>query len=371
LTANGGGIGGSGVVSRGSISAFGSIIVNGAEFDIANATIIVEGEEIGIGDDVALGNLDVGRVVTVYGTDGKSAVADRVTYNDDVEGPVESIRNIDTLTKELIVLGQAVVVNVITEFKGTTFDTIILSDVVEVSGFFDDTGAIRATFLEKTGDFSPGVAVEIEGYVENLDSDLEIFEINELTVDYSSADTSGLPGGVPANGLLVEIDGTLDASGGEMLAASVELEDDLDVEDADSIEVTGFVTDFVSAVEFTVGNQAVQTDVDILFVDGTAADIALGVKLQVEGSLVDDILLAKEIEFWDSDQIEVEGEVTAISSPTEFTVGSQVVQTDVGTVFEDGTPEEIVLGVKLEVKGVPIDIAQSVLVADKVAFEKE
>jgi hypothetical protein len=290
-------------------------------------------------------------------------VADRVIYNDNVEGPVESITVVNTTRKDIVVLGQTVIVNALTAFKGTTFDDIAVNDVVEVSGLFDDTGDIWATFFEKTD----GVVFEVTGFVENLDTFQETFEINDLTVDYSMADTSGLPGGVPAEGLLVEVEGTL--IGAVMFADVIELGDELDVEDADEIEVTGFVTDVVSAFEFTVGTQEVQTDADTEFVDGTAGDIAPGVKLEAEGSLKDGILFAWEVEFWEPDQIEVEGLVTNIVSLSEFTVGDQVVQTDAETVYEDGTPDDIALGVNLEVKGVPVDIIRSILVADKVSFE--
>jgi hypothetical protein len=361
----GGGIGGSGIISQGSVSAFGSIVVNGTAFDTSNATIIIEGEEIGVGDIIAQDNLDVGRVVTVYGTDGINAVADRVTYKDNVEGPVEDI--IDNVTsKEIKILGQRVIVNFITEFKGTMFGTIALGDVVEVSGLFDDTGTIWATFVEKTG----GVIFEVKGFVENLDTVQETFKINDLTVDYSSIDPADLPEDF-ADGLLVEVEGPLDPTGVEMVATEINLGDGLEVEDANEIEVTGFVTDATLApAEVTIGNQVVQTDADTVFVDGTAADIAPGVKLEAGGSLVNGILFADEIEFWGPDQIEVEGLVTDDAlAPAEFTVGTQVVQTDADTVFEDGTPAEIVLGVMLEVKGVPVDIDRSILVADKVSFE--
>lgn len=367
----GGGIGGTGNISSGPITAFGSIVVNGTEFDTSNAAIIVDGEVVGFGDDVALNNLDVGRVVIVYGNgseDDSSAVADRVTYNDNVEGPVESISDRGATTKEIMILGQTVIVNVITEFRGTTFDIIAPNDVVAVSGLFDDTGAIWATFLEKTD----GVIFEVTGFVQNLDTNLETFDINDLTVDYSLADTSGLPGGVPADGLFLEVEGTLDFGGGEMLATKIELADDLGVEDAGEIEVTGFVTDFISAFEFTIGNQVVHTNVYTLFIDGTASDIALGQKLEAEGSLENGILYAWEVEFWEPDQIEVEGLVTNDAlAPDEFTVGTQVVRTDVDTVFEGGRPEYIILGVKLEVKGVPVDIDCSILDADKVSFEED
>jgi hypothetical protein len=374
ISCSGGGIDGSGFIGQGSISAFGSIVVIGTVFDTSNAAIIINSVEIGVGDAVVMANLDIGRVVTVEGRrsgDPNTVVADRVVYNDNVEGPVESIHDIDAVTKEIVVLGQTVVLNAVTQFKSTTFDTIAPNDVVEVSGLFDDTGAIWATFIGKTGVFTPGLEVEVQGYVVNLDTNLKAFEINGLRVDYSSADISGMPGGIPADGLLVEVQGTLDVAGAEMTATKIQLDDDLAADDGNEVEVTGFVTDLVSLSEFTVGNQVVRTDAGTLFVDGTLENVALGVKLEVEGTLVNGVLLATEIEFWGPNQIEVEGLVTHIASLSEFTVGNQVVQTDSSTVFEGGTAEEIVLGVKLEVKGVPVDIIRSILVADKVSFERE
>jgi len=367
----GGGIGGTGVISSGTITAFGSIMVNGTEFDTSNAEIIVNGEEIGVGDEIVLDNLDIGRVVTVEGTgnlDDISAVAVRVIYNDNVSGPVESIHDIDATTKEIVVLGQLVRVNAITKFKGTDFDTVAQNDLVEVSGLVDDTGAIRATFLEKTGEFMSGNVVGVTGFIVNLDIGLKTFEINDLTVNYASIDSGDLPQGF-ADGIWVEVEGTLDAAGGEMRATSIQLGDELGDGNSDQIEVLGFVTDIVSDFEFTVGNQVVQFDATTLFVDGTAADILLGAKLEAEGRLVDGILFADEIEFWGPDQIEVEGFVTDIVSDTEFTVGNQLVQTDADTVFEGGTPDDVVQGVLLEIKGVPLDIEHSVLAADKVSFE--
>jgi len=370
----GGGIGGTGIISSGTITAFGSIVVNGTEFDTSNATIIVNGKEIGVGDEIALQNLDIGKVVTIEGTgdlDAVSAMADRVIYNDNVRGPVESIHDIDATTKEIVVLGQIVIINVVTKLKGAEFDALAPNDLVEVSGLVDDTGAIRATFLEKTGEFVPGsdLVVGVTGFILNLDTELKTFEVNNLSVNYSLIDPNDLPQGF-ADGLLVEVEGTLDAAGGEMLATSIELGDEIGEGDADQIEVLGFVTDIVSEFEFVVGNQIVQFDTNTLFVDGSSADIVRGAKLEAEGRLVDGTLIADEIEFWGPDQIEVEGFVTVITSESEFTVGNQVVQTDDDTVFEGGTPDDVVPGVLLEIKGVPVDVEHSVLAADKVSFEE-
>ena len=214
----------------------------------------------------------------------------------------------------------------------------------------------------------PDTVVEVAGFILNLNAQLKTFEINNLTVNYGLIAADDLPPGF-ADGLWVEVEGTLDATGGEVLASAIRLGDEPGDGNSDQIEVLGFVTDVVSAFEFVVGNQAVQFDANTLFVDGTPEDILPGAKLEAEGSLVDGILIAKEVEFWGPDQIEVEGLVTDIVSDSEFTVGNQTVQTDADTVFEGGTAEDIEPGVLLEIKGVPGDIEHNVLFADKVSFE--
>lgn len=370
----GGGIDGSGFVSQGAVTGRGSIEVNGADFDTTNAAVIIRGKEVGVGDDAVRENIDIGKVVIVEGRrvgEAGTLVADRVIYSSSVQGPVASVQSIDPSLKQVMVLGQKVILNVVTLFRDTTFDGLAPNDIVEISGFLDDTGAIWATFVGKTGVFVPGLEAEVKGFVNNLDADLKTFQINGLIVNYASADTSRLPDGTLSNGLLVEAIGILDAVGAEMSATEIGPGDEVGVADANEIEVTGFVTALFSPSEFTVGNQRVQSDVGTLFVDGTQADVALGAKIEVSGILSNGVLYATEIEFWQPDQIEFEGPVAAIASANEFTVGSQLVQTDSGTVFEGGTPEDIVVGVLLEIKGVPVDTMRSIVVADKVSFENE
>ena len=101
------------------------------------------------------------------------------------------------------------------------------------------------------------------------------------------------------------------------------------------------------------------------------ANVALGVKLEAEGTLVDGVLLATEIEFWDPGQIEVEGFVTRYRFTLRIHYRKPAGADRLNTVFEGGTPEDIVLGVKIEVKGVPADTNQGVLFADKVSFERQ
>lgn len=365
-----GGIGGSGIISKGTILAFGSIVVHGIEFDTGNAQIFINGDKIGVGDAVALDSLKIGMVVTVEGSGDPgedNAVADRVMYDRNVEGPVQDIIDLDTATKEITVMGQRVVVYAGTIFQETTFDTIALGDVVEVSGFFNDTGTIWATFIRRTGVFVPGLILEVSGRIDNLDPNSQTFVINGLTVDYSMADTHALPGGMPAENLRVEVEGPLNEVGDIMFATEIDLADELDGVDSYNIEITGFVTEFDSISAFVVGSQMVQANENTVFVDGTLSDVALGVKLEAEGSFHDGVLVADEIEFWEPDQIEVEGTVTDVASITEFTVADHTVITTAETVFDGGTAQDISLGTLIEIKGRSID---GILIADKVSFEE-
>jgi hypothetical protein len=370
----GGGIDGTGIISQGSIAAFGSIVVNGSDFDTTSAEIIIDGVAIGTGDEVVLDNLDIGRVVTVQGplcTDDESCTAERVIYSDNVEGPVQSARSIDIKTKEIVVLGQTTILNVNTNFENTSFNTIAVDDFVEVSGFFDDEGTIWATFIGKTGEIMPGLEVEVTGYVTDLDPNMMTFAISDLLVEYNLANTSNLPDGVLVEGILVEVNGYLDESGTVLIAETIELNDGLDISNADQIEITGFVTEIISTTDFVIGKQLVIIDPEAIFIDGNREDIMPGTKLEVEGTLIDSNLHAWEIEFWEPDQVEVEGVVTAITSSFEFTVGDQVIQIDENTFFEDGTQDDIEIGVAIEIKGVPTDISFSAIIADKVSFEEE
>jgi len=375
---DGGGVGGSGIVSRGSIEELGSIVVNGTEFETTNAVVVVNGVVVGTGDAVVQAYLSEGKVVTVHAApteEDEYALAERVEYRSDVEGPVSLVDASDPDYLVLTVMGQMVVVNYLTQLENIDLQNILSGMVVEVSGFYDDQGTVWATFLEDKGLYQENTLYEVKGFIENLDTQQELFQLNGLNVNYALADTSGLPGGVPDNTMLVEAIGTVDDNFTTMTADIVDLEDDLETDNAEEVEIIGFVTDKTSADMFAVGSQVVVVEEGAEFVDGEQVDIAPGKKLEAEGTLVNGILRAWEIEFWEPDQFEIEGPVTHIESinlitgEAEFTVDDdQVVVTTDQTAWEDGGLADIDLGVNLEIKGRMQDDAME---ADKVSFELE
>jgi len=375
---DGGGVGGSGIVSRGSIEELGSIVVNGTEFETTNAVVVVNGVVVGTGDVVVQTYLSEGKVVTVHAApteEDEYALAERVEYRSDVEGPVSLVDASDPDYLVLTVMGQMVVVNYLTQLENIDLQNILSGMVVEVSGFYDDQGTVWATFLEDKGLYQENTLYEVKGFIKNLDPQQELFQLNGLNVSYALADTSGLPGGVPDNTMLVEAIGTVDDNFTTMTADIVDLEDDLETDNAEEVEIIGFVTDKTSADMFAVGSQVVVVEEGAEFVDGEQVDIAPGKKLEAEGTLVNGILRAWEIEFWEPDQFEIEGPVTHIESinlitgEAEFTVDDdQVVVTTDQTAWEDGGLADIDLGVNLEIKGRMQDDAME---ADKVSFELE
>ena len=148
-----GGIGGTGI-STGTVTGIGSITVNGVKFNTDNAAIYIEGTRVddpnlADGDELSLRGFgfNEGQVVRVVGSfndDGKTGTAEEVYFNDSVEGPVESVTQIDAITQELVVMGQTVIVDTQTKPAGVNLDTFIINDLVEVSGLMDEQGRIRA-----------------------------------------------------------------------------------------------------------------------------------------------------------------------------------------------------------------------------------
>jgi len=320
----GGGIGGTGIVV-GAVSGFGSISVNNAELDTSSAEVVIEGELVGVGDQAVRDFLEIGMVVRVETLTGENgtATADRIVFNDNVEGPVQGITPIDSFTKKLIVMGQTVIVNDLTFFKNTSIDHIAEGNVLEVSGFIDSDGFIRAAFVEKTADvILPGTEVELKGTISNVNSVQETFQINLLTIDYSHADVSNLPGGAPSDGQLLEVKGTLDGNA-VLIADIIELEDVLGVDDSGSAEIQGIVSSFSSVSDFSIGSVSIQTDAVTAFEGLDPEDVSIESMLLVKGSLSNGVLLADRVIA--NDKVKLKSRVNAINGDTLKLDGLDVV----------------------------------------------
>jgi Domain of unknown function (DUF5666) len=325
------------IVSMGTISGFGSVFVNGVEFSTSTANIMIDDRS---GSE---SELHVGHVVRVSGridSDGRHGTATSIEFNAAVEGPVQSI---DATAGTLVVLGQTVKVSASTSFddnlQPASLAGISAGMVVEVSGFRDANGVIHATRIEAKNATEP---FELTGEVANLDDAAKHFAIGTQVVDYSSAQLDDLPGGALANGLTVEVKGQLDANG-VLLATRVEGKpDDMQGNNEDEARVEGLITRFASATDFDVNGQAVTTTANTRFENGTSADLALNVRVEVEGEVRNGVVQAEKIEFEHEADLRVSGQVDNVDAAAgTFTVLGITIQTDARTRFEDKTSAQL------------------------------
>jgi len=326
------------VVAKGTITGFGSIIVNGIRFDTASASIDVDGNA-GTQSD-----LKVGHVVVVRGTmndDGTDAVADAVSSGDLVEGPISAI---NTTAGTITVLGQLIVIGDDTSFDDispASIDGLNVNDTVEVSGFFLADGSISATRIERK---SAGSEFEVTGHISNLTA--TTFQINDLTVDFSAAQLDDFPAGSPENGQRVEVKGNNLGGNGQLLATRVEFKgDELEADDGDQVEIEGFITLFESALDFEVDGIPVITNASTVFENGESGDLALNSKVEVEGPIdANGIITATKVQIKLANFIRIEGIVELVTDTSVTILGVQI-NVDSLTRFEDKS------AVRLEIFG--------------------
>ena len=159
--------------------------------------------------------------------------------------------------------------------------------------------------------YTSGSEVQVRGNAADVNTLLRTFKINQLTVDYSTADVSQLTNGAPQTGQLLEVKGILNA-GGTLVATLVKPEDILGVATADNVEISGIVTLFNSITDFEVGGIAVLTDGATEFNDILPEDIDVGSKLIVSGSLTNRVLLADTVR--STAQVKIESNVSSVGS---------------------------------------------------------
>lgn len=290
--------------SRGVITAFGSIVVNGVTFDVSGAEF-----EVGDIDSPDDSDLRLGMVVDVTGTvTGTTGVAENVVADELIKGPVQVVASSSKLT----IMGQTVFIDAATvvddSITGRDVTTLMASDLVEVYGHIVGPGQVAATFIEKKASL---LEYKVRGFISGAGA--STFSIGTLTVDFSGADLSDLPGGV-VNGVLVEVEGGPSLGGGSTLTATKVEPERIPAANGAFVELEAVVTQIVDVDTFMLGGLTVNWSASTEFEGGPSSDIAVGVRLEVEGPISNNTLTASEIEF--EDAIRLEGDIAAITGNT-------------------------------------------------------
>ncbi|HET8692740.1 MAG TPA: DUF5666 domain-containing protein [Steroidobacteraceae bacterium] len=324
----------------GPIASFGSVVVNGIHYETDDAVITIDGEPA-TQDDLRVGQ--VVRIVAELEDGETTGTASSVDFDDNVEGPIASI---DLAAGSFVVLGQTVLVGASTSFDDDisprSLEGLAPGDFVEVSGLVRADGSIDATRIERN---AGGGELEVHGVVSSLDTANQRFNLNDLVVDYSAAQLDDFPAGGIADGQPVEAKGTALDGNGALVATEVEFEGSTLVtgDEDDFGEFEGFITRFVSATDFDVAGVPVTTNASTVFEDGTAADLALNVKVEVEGVFdAEGRLVADEVDIKLGGDIEIAGFIDAVDAASDsITVLGITIETDALTRFEDKTDARV------------------------------
>ena len=350
-TVVGGGIGGTGAV--GTVSAIGSVTVNGLTYSCFGAVVTSDDGTTtqGSGDNCVeaerTGQLSVGAVVTITGTRDANGnlTATTVSISRNVLGPVA---NKDLAGLSFTVLNQRVNVSETTRFKignpkselsGTEGLTNLKNgDTVEVSGFRNANGDILASLVEAK--IAASDEFELKGYVDGSAAALTIAKV--------SIDLNGQP--APTNGACVEAKGSFDGSVFK-LTDLLKPDDDCNGGSVSGnlvqAKVEGVINGFVSTTEFNVGNQKITTTATTTYIGGSSADLQNGVTVEAEGSTTNGTLIAKKIQI-KSNGVRIEGNTDTALSGGSFQILGITVKVVASTENSIGP---IVPGTHLKLEG--------------------
>jgi hypothetical protein len=340
---NGGGISNGGNsdtgVVVGPITGFGSIFVNGIEFDLNGSTNVTVDGVPNLGQ-TALG---IGQIVTVKGTINQSTgmgTASSIEYSNNLKGKVTAVY---TANNTFTVIGQTVKVTGTTVFEGlASLADLKSTDYVEVSGFVDTSGNIEATRVELQASSNN---VELSGTVSSLPdpnsppSSPPSFTIGATTVSYSL--------GVPVNGGSLEIGACVEVKGSyidtQINASRIDVKScGLPSSPYVIGEIQGIITTSLSGSTFKIGTQTISiTNTTQYNVSGTPASLLVAgpTAVEVEGTFDNSpvpVLVARKIEIKQGTDVRMTGLVDVGSvniAAKTFTMYGVTVSTNASTQF--------------------------------------
>lgn len=280
--------------------------------------------------------------------------------NELASGGIGGSGNLDTSAGVVASLGSITV-------NGVTFDTDTAEVIIDDAAAPDDSGLRVGMVVEVRGtinaDRISGTAKRVEvntaviGAIESIDATTLVVLGQTITVDTQTRfdEASIVPPTIDGLGVsdLVRVSGQF-SSDGMIRATRIEKIDTGDT----TRSVTGFVTN-LTPTTFTLGSLVVDfSDAELEDFEGNP--LAAGDYVEVRGQLTGgSTLVAENVELedqeFDDDRFaEIEGIIITADDP-QFTlvsaVGPVTFQIDTLTLFDEGSPADLVVGAEVEVEG--------------------
>lgn len=344
----------------GTVTGFGSIIIDGTKYDDSQVKVAVDIGDAN-GKPAALGDVKLGMSVDAKVENGKLT---EVTLRAALAGPISSI---DVAGSSFRIYGQTVKVSASgatpTLFEGVAGLTgLALNDRVEVHGTVDASQAIVATRVERKPRDAAEPAVRLGGVLTSLNAGAKTFRLNDLTVDYSSATVTPADL-VLANGQQVTAFGDAAPADGRFVAKTLRIKS---AEDGAPLAIGGRITAYNSIADFTVAGVRVDGQ-SASFELGTASDLALGVGLAVEGRMASGVLKADKLRVIKTSVdalASLKGEVSDFLSLSSFKLRGTAVDASSAT-YEGGRAADLGNGAFVSARGV---VRGDVFRAEKIEF---
>lgn len=342
------GSGGSGAplaVGLGSVTGFGSIIVNGERYDETSAQVMVD-ERPDRGTPATVAAIRLGMRVELQ---HRNLVVSTAVAGAELVGPVSSVS-----ASSFVALAQTVLVNS-DPARQTVFDGFSsLADlaggaIVEVHGDRNDAGEILATRVElKPSGLN---LTRIAGTASNVSG--RNFSIGTLAIDGSAA--SFVPAGAAvANGQRVVAWTDAPYAGGALTAKVVRVGGLAIVNNA-AVALDGAVGNFQSAASFRVSGVPVDAS-GASFIDGKAADLANGRAVRVRGAFGSGTLRATSVEFLGATQVQLTGPVNDfVDINTAFRIRNALARVTPQTTYAGGSAANLGSGALARVTGAIVD----------------
>ena len=311
ITAGIPGTGGTGIYAQGSISGFGSVIMNSVKFDDTGATVMIDG--------VSANSLDL-RLGMVAGITGERSAdvtlgtAHSIEVWSIAQGVVTQVTANTSTNGEFTVAGMTVQTDVNTVFDG----------IVNASGLVQGQWVLVWGLQAGATDGLVWKASRVA--VTTTLPSTALVSTGQVSVHDSQASLNGLQltgNGVASlvDGALVRVQGTLSLDGKTLTVISVKSLAVSAAEQAQTeVEIEGVVT-AVATTSFTMGGITVDTRNTTL-----AAIIAVGNRVEVVGKWVSGVLVATRVNVEDAavlQSVEITASVQNYISVADFALRGQ------------------------------------------------
>lgn len=340
-TAGAPGTGGTGqyatVYSQGSITGFGSVIINAIKFDDALASVQLDGVAAVTAD------LRLGMVAAVLGQGSASATAGTASSIEVwsiAQGSVTQV--LVTGSTEFIVAGMTVQTDSATVFDGVSSAAqLALGSRVAVWGLQVSADgrqwkATRVALVTAATVVSTGL-VSVSGQQRQL---------NGLTL-------TGAAGDALTAGQLVRVQGTLSVDGHSVALERVTLlgASSAGAQPEGDIEIEGFVTSTPANGQLMLGS--IKVDIRSAVYSPTAASIVQGARVEVYGNWQAGVLKATKVELENEGSlhaVEIEARIEQFTSLADFVLRGQRCDASSASLSH-GTAADLKVGLKVKAKG--------------------